>query len=262
MEVKLLGGGVNEVVRVGATVRRPTGSWSPLVHELLRQLRAQGCTATPAVHGVAQDGVTQDGFEILDYLPGGVSGYPATPAAASPEALESAARLLRAYHDSTLGSALLHVTDGWLLPARTPAEVVCHGDFGPHNCVLDGTTAVGIIDFDTAHPGPRLWDVAYAVYRWAPLTAPGNPDGFGTVEEQGRRARVFCDHYGLDPAERAELVDTVATRLHALVAFMRTQAAAGDAAFARHLAAGHDLRYLADIAYLARQRALFFGYLG
>lgn len=247
----LAGGGVNEVVRIGTTVRRPTGPWSPQVHTLLRHLRAQGFAAAPAVHDV-----TADGFEILDFLPGEVSNYPATPAAASVEALLSAAGLLRAFHDATAGSALTAAT-GWMLPARKPAEVVCHGDFAPHNCVLDGHRAVGIIDFDTAHPGPRLWDVAYAVYRWSPITAPGNADGFGTADEQARRTRLFCDRYGLDAEARAGLVDAVTARLYALVDFMHEQAAAGSAAFASHLAAGHHRQYLGDAAYLAQQRAVF-----
>jgi hypothetical protein len=247
----LVGGGVNEVVRIGMTVRRPTGAWSPLVHGLLRHLRAQGFMAAPGVHEVAEDG-----FEILDFLPGEVSNYPVTPAAASVEALESAAEMLRAYHDSTVGYAT-GVIEGWMLPARTPAEVICHGDYAPHNCVLDGTKVVGIIDFDTAHPGPRLWDVAYAVYRWAPTTAPSNADGFGTTTEQARRARIFCDRYGLDAAGRAGLVDTIVARLHALVDFMRSQAAAGNAAFASHLADGHHTQYLADARYLDEQRSVF-----
>lgn len=247
----LTGGGVNKVVRIGATVRRPTGPWSPLVHGLLRHLRERGFTAAPAVHGV-----TEDGFEILDHLPGEIGGYPVTPAAASRQALESAAGLLRAYHDATAGYAR-DVTDGWMLPARTPAEVICHGDYGPHNCVLTGTEVTGIIDFDTAHPGPRLWDIAYAVHRWAPTTAPSNTDGFGTTEEQARRARVFCDRYGLDATGRAGLVDTIRERLYALVAFMRAEAAAGNAAFAGHLADGHHLLYLGDADHLLRQRAVF-----
>jgi len=247
----LTGGGVNEVVRIGATVRRLTGAWSPLVHGLLRHVRERGFTAAPAVHEV-----TDDGFEILDFLPGEVSNYPPTPAAASQTALESAAELLRAYHDATVGYAP-GVTEGWMLPARSPAEVICHGDYAPHNCVLDGERVVGVIDFDTAHPGPRLWDIGYAVYRWAPTTAPGNADGFGTAEQQARRARTFCDRYGLDAAGRAGLVDAITARLHALVDFMRAQAAAGNEAFARHLADGHHLQYLADAAYVEQQRPVF-----
>ncbi|MER5771018.1 aminoglycoside phosphotransferase family protein [Streptomyces sp. NPDC001985] len=253
---EVLSGGVNEVLRIGARVRRPTGPWSPLVHGLLRHIREQGFTAAPAVHEV-----TGDGYEILDFLPGEVSDYPPTPAAASRAALESAARLLRAYHDSTVGYARRDHATGWMLPARAPVEVICHGDYAPHNCVLDGTRVTGIIDFDAAHPGPRLWDIAYAVHRWAPLTAPGNPDGFGTAREQALRARLFCDRYGLDGAGRHRLVDTVAERLRALVEFTRARAAEGNAAFARHIAEGHDRQYLADAAHVIDRRAEFERYL-
>ncbi|MFB9962517.1 phosphotransferase enzyme family protein [Sinosporangium siamense] len=249
---EVLVGGVNEVVRIGATVRRPTGTWSPMVHELLRHLRRRGFTAAPSLHGV-----TEDGFEILDFLPGKVPGYPLPPAATTRKALESAAALLRAYHDCTVDFVAEAPSEGWMLLALSPAEVICHGDYAPYNCVLDGDTVVGVIDFDTAHPGTRLWDIAYAVYRWAPTTSPANPDGFGTPEEQAERARLFCDHYGLDEDDRAGLVDTVIARLHALVAFMKAQAAVGHPAFTGHLAAGHHLHYLADAEHMDRQRRLF-----
>ncbi|RKE19639.1 phosphotransferase enzyme family protein [Streptomyces sp. TLI_171] len=245
---ELLAGGVNQVERVGNRVLRPTGPWSPAVHGLLAHLRAAGFTAAPAFHGR-----TADGREILDFLPGEVPDYPPTPAAASRTALLTAARQLRAYHDATAGYA----AEGWMLPAAEPVEVICHGDYAPHNCVLDGERVVGVIDFDTAHPGPRLHDVAYAAYRWAPTSAPGNADGFGTPAEQAVRVREFCDAYGLDRAGRAGLVDAIAERLHALVAHMRAEAAAGSAAFASHLADGHHLMYLADAGYVLRDRAVF-----
>ncbi|GLF95828.1 phosphotransferase enzyme family protein [Streptomyces yaizuensis] len=252
-DAESLSGGVHDVLRVGATVRRPTGPWSPLVHDLLRHIRAEGFTGAPGVRGTADDGRT----EILDFLPGEAGTDPAAPAVTSLTALESAAALLRAYHDSTAGYASTAPREGWLLPAREPAEVICHGDFAPYNCVLDSDRVVGVFDFDTAHPAPRLWDLAYAVYRWAPLTAPGSPDARGTTEEQAVRARVFCDGYDLSAADRAALPDTVAERLHAMVAFMRAQAAAGHPSFARHLAEGHHEQYLGDAAYIRARREVF-----
>jgi hypothetical protein len=248
---EVLTGGVNEVVRIGGTVRRPTGSWTPFVHGLLRHLRQRGFTAAPEVYGT-----TDDGKEELSFLPGDVSNYPLTPAAASPTALRTAAELLRRYHDASVGYDGGDLS-GLMLPARSPAQVVCHGDYAPHNCVLDGERVVGIIDFDTAHPAPRVWDVAYAVYRWAPVTAPGNSDGFGSVSEQAERARAFCDHYGLDGAGREQLTDTIVARLTGLVDFMRAKAAAGDTAFASHLADGHHLLYLNDAAYIRDNKAAF-----
>lgn len=256
-EREVLAGGVNQVVRVGNTVHRPTGPWSPRVHDLLRHLADRGFAGAPRVHEV-----TADGLEVLDFLPGAVSDYPATPAAASPEALVSAAEMLRAYHDATADYARSAPRDGWQVPATEPVEVICHGDYAPHNCVLDGARVAGIIDFDHAQPGPRLWDVAYAAYRWVPLTAPGNADGFGTPEAQAARLRTFCDRYGLDPAGRAGLVDAVAARLRALVDFMRARAAAGDAAFAGHLAEGHHVQYLADAGYVLARRDVFERHLG
>ncbi|MBO3737576.1 phosphotransferase enzyme family protein [Actinoplanes flavus] len=248
---EVFAGGVNQVVRVGDTVYRPTGPWSPRVHDLLRHLADGGFSGAPRVHAV-----TADGFEVLDFLPGEVSDYPATPAAASEEALISAAELLRSYHDATAVYARTAPRAGWQEPVVEPVEVICHGDFAPHNCVLAGNRVTGMIDFDHARPGPRMWDVAYAAYRWVPLTAPTNADGFGTTAQQAARLRLFCDRYGLGRADRTRLIDMVAARLHALVDFMRTRAAAGDEAFAGHLADGHHLLYLGDAAYVRERRSM------
>jgi hypothetical protein len=239
-----LTGGVNQILRTGDTVHRPVGSWTPLVHGLLRYVRAAGFTGAPVVHGI-----DAEGREELSFIAGEVSNYPLSPAAKSPEALTSAARLLRAYHDATTGYSGLEST-GWMMPNRQPIEVVCHGDFAPYNTVLDGDRVIGVIDFDTAHPGPRVWDLAYAIYRWAPLAGPTNFDSFGTLTEQVSRARLFCDVYGLGDADRARLVDTVVDRLETLVGFMRARAADGNAAFQSHLDDGHDRLYLRDAEYV------------
>jgi hypothetical protein len=245
----VIAGGVNEIRLLGGAVAyRPTGPWTPLVHGLLQHVRTRGFAGAPIVYGIGADG-----REAVSFRPGEVSDYPLSTAARSEAALVSAAGLLRRYHEATVGSPGLAAT-GWMLPVREPVEVVCHGDFAPYNCVLDGDEAVGIIDFDTAHPGPRLWDIGYAVYRWAPLTAPDNRDGFGTLDGQVRRARRFCDAYGLDDAGRAGLADAVIDRVEALVAFMRAAAAAGDTAFQGHLAAGHDRLYEHDVAYVRANR--------
>jgi hypothetical protein len=242
-----LAGGVSRVVRSGATVRRPTGPWTPRVHALLRHLRAAGFDGAPAVHGL-----TPEGEEILDFIPGEVAGGPLTGPAASLEALASAARLLRHYHDATASFVAGHL-DGWRLPARAPAEVVCHGDFAPYNVVHDGPRAIAVIDLDFAHPGPRAWDLAYALYRWAPLTHPDNREGFGTPAAQAARAAAFCDAYGVAAADRAALPGATVDRLEALAAFILARAAAGDAAFARHAAEGHPQLYRRDAAHVRSQ---------
>ncbi|BCJ57962.1 hypothetical protein Jiend_13840 [Micromonospora endophytica] len=47
-EIPLHGGNVSTVVRVGDTVRRNVGPWTPSVHALLRHLEYVGFTGAPA----------------------------------------------------------------------------------------------------------------------------------------------------------------------------------------------------------------------
>ena len=244
------GGRVNKIARSGKTVHRPSGFWSTSVHALLAHVRTQGFLRAPQPLGF-----DQLGNEILTFIPGHVSNYPLTTAASSPDALISAASLLRDYHDATVSFFDNDMTAfSWLLPPRHPAEVICHGDFAPYNVVLDGNTAVAIIDFDTAHPAPRVWDIAYALYRWAPFTTPSNVDGFGTLEEQTQRARLFCDAYGLTSTQRRQFPSLAIERLETLVHFMHSQAKSGNEAFQANIRDGHHLTYLDDIAYLKQHQ--------
>lgn len=200
----------------------------------------------PAWHGV-----DEQGRDVFDYLPGEVGNYPLSKQVRTESALVSAARLLRQLHDASVSLATEECL-AWQLPRIEPVEVVCHGDFAPYNCVFDGVSAVGVIDFDGARPGPRCWDLAYALYRFAPLTDPANHDGFGDTEQQARRARTFLDAYGCTPAQRRVALATVPERLRSLVTFMQEAAAGGDPNFARHIAKGHADLYLRDIEYIVR----------
>ena len=212
----LHGGREGQIARSGALVHRPAGFWSPSVHLLLNHLRQVGFCAAPEPRGF-----DDDVNEVLTFVAGDVSNYPYSQAATSPEALETAAKLLRSYHDAS-ASFLRSGVEGlsWMLPSRDPAEVICHGDYAPYNVVLNGRSAVAIIDFDTAHPGPRTWDVAYALYRWSPLHSPDNPDGWGDLANQIQRAKRFCDAYGLPNSDRTTIIDSAIARLQALVDFM------------------------------------------
>ena len=248
-EQPLAGGNINRIVRIGDTVRRPWAAWTPAVHALLRHIRGRGFVGCPEPLG--RD---EQGREAVSYLEGEVGRYPAPDAFRSDAVLESTARLLRAYHDATAGFA----ADGpWQLARRAPEEVICHGDVGPHNSVLRGGRIVAFIDFDTAHPGPRAWDVAYAAYRFAPMAAPHSAHGFGDSAAQAARVRRFCDAYGLDAS--VSIADAAIARLEALVEFMRARAAAGDPAYRRNIEAGHLDAYRADIASIAARRDAFDG---
>ena len=246
-EVVLSGGNMTPVVRVGDTVRRAAGPWTPVIHALLRHLRAAGFTAVPEPLGL-----DEQGREILSLLPGRVATYPLDDFVLADAMLVRVARTLRAYHDATEG----FVTPAggvWQWTAHEPAEVICHNDFAPYNLMFEGSELTGVIDFDVASPGPRVWDMGYTAYRFVPLTAPGNPDvRFTGAAEQARRLELFCEAYGDRRIEPRAVIAAAAAKLRELVAFIVDSAAAGDPAQQAVLARGDTKIYEGDIAHLDR----------
>lgn len=230
-------------------MRRPTGRWTATIHSLLDHLHRRGFTAAPRAHGL-----DSDGREVLDFIPGQVGHYPIPGHVRTDSTLLAVGTLLRNLHDAT---ADFTPPPGahWYTPTREPAEVICHGDVAPYNCVFRNGGPVAFIDFDTAHPGPRIWDLAYAAYRFVPLTDPGNEDFHLPVEEQARRLRLLADAYRLGRDGREAVADTARIRLDFLVRHMHDQAGAGNTAFAEHIAAGHDRLYQADALHIARNTA-------
>src|SRR2546428_12142911 len=94
--VRLPGGNVAPVYRIGDTVRRATGHWTPGVHALLRHLERVGFVGAPRVFGI-----DAEGHESLSYIDGFVPYAPDVPIEIwSEEALASPAQLVRAYHDA------------------------------------------------------------------------------------------------------------------------------------------------------------------
>lgn len=158
--------------------------------------------------------------------------------------------MLRAYHDATVGF-VAPANAGW--QGSTPdgaSEVICHNDVAPYNVVFRDRRPVALIDFDMAAPGPRVWDVAYAIYRFAPLHAPEG-DAVDSVREMRRRLGLFLHSYRATFTV-GELLEATVARLAALRAFMYERAAAGDASFARHIAEGDAEIYQRDAAFLDR----------
>ena len=249
MEQALAGGNMTAVVRVGDTVRRQAGRWTPAVHALLRHLHANGFRQAPQPLGI-----DQQGREVLTLMPGRVATYPLPDFVWSDDTLVAVARLLRAYHDATVGF-VPPAAAVWQWPAHRPAEVICHNDFAPYNLMFQDRRLTGVIDFDTASPGPRVWDLAYGAYRFVPLTDPANPDApYPGRDRQGRRLARLCHAYGSPRIRPGDVVDAAVARLGELVAFIVDAAAAGDSAQRRVLERGDTVIYQRDIAYLRQHR--------
>lgn len=213
----LAGGNMGPVRLVGDSVQRISGVWSPAVHRLLGHSRAAGMTVVPEVIGLSDDG-----HEFLGFIPGDVPAYPLPPWVWTDEALTSSVQLLRRFHDSTIGC---DPTGPWRSPTHEPVEVICHNDFAPYNLVYRQSRAVGIIDFDYASPGSRLWDLAYLAYRIVPLSTDC-ADGF-TPEQREHRLTVVLETYGTS-ASPAALREMAVRRLVELATFSETMAATLD----------------------------------
>lgn len=236
---------MERITKADDRVHRPAGPWTPTVHRLLTHLHEQGFVAAPAPIALGAQ------LETVTFVPGEAGEYPWTADVASEAALVTTARLLRQFHDAAASFPRDDTTDVWSQAERLPVETIVHGDFAPYNVVYDGIAAVGVIDFDTAHPGPRVWDVASAVYRFAPFAS--SVDEGGPVPEfadRVTRAAEFCRAYGLDARSRSVLVETMTSSLVALVTTIDTEAAAGNPKFVSDLAHGHAELYRADVAWL------------
>lgn len=189
MDGFLPGGNMNSVERIGDTVRRDAGPWTPTVHRYLRYLTRAGVDWAPTPLGVDGD------RESLGFVDGEVPLYPLPAWVWAESVLVDGAKRLRQLHDASIGFGL----DGtiWQSPTKVPSEVICHNDFSPHNLAFVDGAIVGAIDFDMCSPGPRLWDLAYYATRIVPLTAD-TPDNAPTMDEARRRVQLILDSYGSD----------------------------------------------------------------
>jgi hypothetical protein len=144
------------VVRVGDTVRRPPKHSSQLMRDVLVHLEDIGFDAAPRWLGL-----DRKGRDVLTFLEGDTFAD-TRQLTWSAGQLAAAGALLRRYHDAVAGIAL-----------AGGSEVVCHGEFGPWNLIWVQGDPRFVVDFDHAHPGPRLEDIGYALWKFEVETSPG-----------------------------------------------------------------------------------------
>ncbi|WP_162046541.1 phosphotransferase [Vibrio taketomensis] len=243
------GGRESAIYHHEEVVYRPLNPWSHTVHQLLNHYVAVGLKQCPRFIAI------EDDKEVLSFVSGDTYNYPLVGAIASQNALISASKLLRKLHDASESFIAEYSLQSftWMIAPRPPFEVICHGDFTPYNVALSSDEVVGVFDFDTAHPAPRIWDLAYSIYCWAPFKTDKN-DQLGSLEDQIVRAKLFCDSYGATTHHRSALVYSMIERLEALVDFMLKQAEQGNTQFQSHIEQGHHLAYLTDIEYLKQHQ--------
>lgn len=253
MEETPLGGNLNAAVRVGDTVRRTTGPWTPSVHALLRFLEGRDFSAP------RPKGIDDQSREILEYIEGEAHSGTLEPLpdhVMDETHLSDAAKLLRSYHDTVLD---FHPPPNatWRLVAPTAHEIICHNDWSPWNALFrDGRLAL-MLDWDLAGPGSKVWDIANAAYSWAPLSAAHTRSDIST---KARRVRLFLDAYDLE--DRTAVLPTMRLRLQHVGRFIAEQARLGDPGMQRLVSWNvprqmfeDDVRYL-DEHWVELERAL------
>src|SRR5438034_5842059 len=165
-EERLVGGNTHgEVMRVGNTVRRPTGGWTPGVHALLQHLESVGYDGAPRLLGV-----DEEGREILSFVPGAVVWPDRFSLVQTDAALAEVAAAIRRYHDAV--AEFPHERFTWSdrgADPRGPREVLCHNDLAPWNLVRGEPDGWTFIDWDVAAPGRVVWDLAWALLSFVPL---------------------------------------------------------------------------------------------
>jgi hypothetical protein len=240
---RLEGGNISgEIVRVGETVRRPTGPWTPSVHALLRHLQQGGFTGAPKVLGI--DG---EGREVLEYLPGEVP-WPRAHwrLLGSVESVVRMGGLLRSFHD-----AVADFDPGddaiWQFPEMTADAmphaderglIVCHNDPTAWNLVI-GDERWAFIDWDAAGPRPVIWDVAYCAIGVIPISPDAAAAGWPGPVPVTERLTALAAGYQLEPHDRQRLPGVIVARIRSSYGHLQRRAAAGIAPWDTLWQSGH-----------------------
>ncbi len=252
-EEPLAGGfGNASVIRIGDTVRRGAGPWSATVHAWLRHL--SGAVTRMAPEPVEFDPVSQT--ELVSYIPGVVPILAESPPYLwRDHTLTAIARLIRCFHDA---STTFHAAPEavWRPDVAFPGggEVICHNDLAPWNTVFRSEKPVAFIDWDLAAPGPRLWDVTHALWRFVPLYGDAGADPFdhNTFEPRARRARLFLDAYGV--TDRSGVVTMLIDRQGAAHRNIKSHAEQGHSGYQRLWQLGAGDAIVRQIEYVQRHR--------
>ena len=242
----------NRVVRVGRTVRRAVHQNTPAVKALLSHLEGMGFAAAPRWLGF-----DEQGRETLSYVTGTAGHYPLKPYVMSESTLTRLGLLLRRFHDATIGFSLPE-NIVWHNAIAAKGEVVCHGDAGPYNIIFRNNEPVAMIDFERATPGPRIWDIAFVVYRFAPL-CDSPKQGFtpAFLEHVARRIRLFLNAYGF--TQNDDLFDWIQLRLKTEIDLFESGETDDPIRRQKKIEAGHldlykrDLRLIADATRVLRR---------
>jgi hypothetical protein len=224
-------GNIGGAVRIGETVRRPTGPWTPSVHALLAHL-APRVDRIPRVLGI-----DDRSREVLTYLPGRVIDVEAEQLTVTQ--IASLVRWTREFHHAV--ADFRHPGPWRYLPVADWA-LIGHYDIAPYNACFRADDLVGVFDWDLAGPTTARLELAFIAWSCAPLWRALAP------QLAAERLSVIAQAYGGYPAR--EILLAVPRRIQLMLDWIPATAAAGDQGVANLLALGEperSRRSLADL---------------
>lgn len=190
---ELAGGWGQDVppVRMGDTVHRQIGENGKFVHEVLTFLEDAQFDWAPRYLGV-----DDEGREIVQYIEGYTPrGQDVPKETWSLETMTEIFEKIRELHDLTSGSDL-----------AGEEECVNHGDLSYANTIYRDGRAVTFIDWDWAHGGKRVDDVAAALLQYLSI---GEYKSEAGPSERAELARKLVDAYGFTSEQRKGLTDVM-----------------------------------------------------
>lgn len=239
-EEVLTGGNVTaRVVRIGATVRKPSLVQTAGVEAVLTHLAERQFEGAP--HTLGRD---EQGRHVLEYVPGALADTLPPP---SLDELRRVGRLIRELHDA-MESFQPPSDASWqqLVPDPSGGDLICHNDLAPWNLVRNDDRWV-FIDWDNAGPSSRLWDLGYAATGFLPFVHGGD------VQVDAPRLRALVDGYGLDLEQRRALPEHIAARTRGSYDLLVRGHRTGEQPWARLYAEGHADYWGPTAAYIEQR---------
>lgn len=251
-------GNMSKVYLKDGKIYRSLKPYSKIIHRLLKHLEEKEIAFVPRFLGIDEESKMEilsfvNGESLEDYCGGSSLNEKC-------ERISKVGSLLRIYHDATVDFKF-YKDDKWFLEYKgdLAKEVICHNDVAPYNMTFIYNEPVGIIDFDTACPAPRVWDIAYALYRFVPLgreVYDGNKKSYRNYEdeidanERKILIKYFLEGYGWD--NTLEVLENVILRLEALVSLFDKECENGNEAFIKMRDEGHQKFYIDEIAFIKK----------
>jgi hypothetical protein len=257
IEERLEGGHLSFVTKIGDTVRRPTGPWSPTVHALLEHLDRVGFDGAPRFLGTDE----QD-REIVEYIDGVVPWGPDHHRLLGlRDDVARVGALLRTAHEA-VASFVVPDDAQWRFPeAEADAlewvdergTIICHNDCTAWNLVI-GDDRWAFIDWDVAGPRPAIWDVAYAAIGLLPITPDATELGWDSQPPTSDRIAALADGYGLERRDRERFADVLVARISSSYRLLKERVEAGIEPWVQMWKDGHGDGWLDMLTIAQRER--------